>query len=58
MQAALVLTNEGIHGMRSAGDDNPNNQEHSANQCNISSAHKVGQRPNEWTDGGQCQQVG
>ena len=44
--------------MRSAADNNSNNDEHGADQSNIATANEIGKRAHERTDTGQSDEIG
>ena len=44
--------------MRSAADNNSNDDEHGADQSDIATANEIGKRAHEWTDTGQSDEIG
>ena len=44
--------------MRSAADNNSNDDEHGADQSDIATANEIGKRAHEWTDTGQSNEIG
>ena len=44
--------------MRSAADNNSDDDEHGADQSDIATANEIGKRAHEWTDTGQSDEIG
>jgi hypothetical protein len=44
--------------MRSAADNNSNDDERGAGQSDIATANEIGKRAHEWTDTGQSDEIG